>query len=39
LATVPRAGVKKDAAKTLLKLKDTQHIFLENAVGYPSGIK
>ena len=38
LANVPRAGSisdKKDALKTLLKLKDTQYIVIENAVGYP----
>lgn len=38
LANVPRAGSisdKKDALKTLLKLRDTQYIVIENAVGYP----
>jgi nitroreductase len=35
LATVPRYSINKDALKTLLKLKDTQYIVLENAVGYP----
>ena len=37
LANVPRTGSisNKDALKTLLKLKDTQYIVIENAVGYP----
>lgn len=39
LATVPRVGINKDAIKTLLKLKDTQYIAIENAVGYPAETK
>lgn len=41
LATVPRIGSisNKDALKTLLKLKDTQYIVIENAVGYPAETK
>jgi len=37
LATVPRISTisNKDALKTLLKLKDTQYIVIENGVGYP----
>jgi nitroreductase len=36
LTNVPRASINKDALKVLLKLKDTQYIVLENAVGYPT---
>jgi nitroreductase len=42
LATVPRIGSimnQKDALKTLLKLKDTQYVVIENPVGYPSAEK
>jgi nitroreductase len=41
LVTVPRIGSisNKDALKTLLKLKDTQYIVIENAVGYPAETK
>jgi nitroreductase len=42
LATVPRIGSisnQKDALKTLLKLKDTQYIVIENPVGNPSTVK
>jgi hypothetical protein len=42
LATVPRIGSinsKKDSLKTLLKLKDTQYIVIENPVGYPAESK
>lgn len=35
LATVPRYSINRDGIKTLLKLKDTQYIVMENAVGYP----
>jgi nitroreductase len=36
LANVPRYGINKDSLKTLLKLRDTQFIVMENAVGYPA---
>jgi hypothetical protein len=39
LATVPRYSINKDALKTLLKLKDTQYIVIENGVGYPAETK
>jgi len=37
LATVPRISTisNRDALKTLMKLKDTQYIVIENGVGYP----
>jgi hypothetical protein len=34
LKTRPRASMDKEKIKTLLKLKDTQHIFLNHPVGY-----
>jgi nitroreductase len=34
MGTRPIAGVNKEGLKTLLKLKDTQQIFLEQPVGY-----
>jgi hypothetical protein len=39
LATVPRASINRDLAKTMLNLKDTQVVFLENSVGYTSESK
>jgi hypothetical protein len=41
LANVPRTGSlnNKDPLKTLLKLKDSQYIVIENAVGYPAATK
>jgi nitroreductase len=39
LANIPRYGINKDTLKTLLKLKDTQFIVMENAVGYPAETK
>jgi hypothetical protein len=39
LATVPRTGINKEGLKTLLKVKDTQYIVIENAVGYPAETK
>jgi nitroreductase len=41
LATVPRTGSlnHKDDLKRLLKLKDSQYIVIENAVGYPPETK
>ncbi len=35
LATVPRASVVAEKIRTLLDLKDTQHIMLNHPVGYP----
>jgi nitroreductase len=35
LATRPRAAISKDRIKELLKLKETQHPFLNHPVGYP----
>jgi SagB-type dehydrogenase family enzyme len=35
LATVPRATMNHDALKTVLKLKDTQLLLINNPVGYP----
>jgi len=35
LATRPRASISKDRIKELLKLKETQHPFLNHPVGYP----
>jgi len=35
LATRPRAAISKDRIRTLLKLKETQHPFLNHPVGYP----
>jgi hypothetical protein len=35
LKTRPRAAMDKEKIKTLLKLKDTQHVFLNHPVGYP----
>ncbi|MBN2093381.1 nitroreductase family protein [candidate division KSB1 bacterium] len=34
LKTRPRASMYKEKIKTLLKLKDTQHIFLNHPIGY-----
>jgi nitroreductase len=34
LKTRPRASMDKEKIKTLLKLKDTQHVFLNHPVGY-----
>lgn len=34
LATRPRASMNKDKLKTLLKLKDSQYLFLNHPVGY-----
>jgi nitroreductase len=39
LGTRPRASVSKDNLRKLLKLKDTQHPFLEHPVGYLAGTK
>ncbi len=39
LGTRPRASISKDNLRKLLKLKDTQHPFLEHPVGYPAAIK
>lgn len=35
LATRPRASINKDLIRSLLKLKETQHPFLNHPVGYP----
>jgi len=35
MATRPRASISKDKVKSLLKLKDTQHPFLNHPIGYP----
>lgn len=35
LATRPRAAISQDRISTLLKLKETQHPFLNHPVGYP----
>lgn len=35
MATRPRASISKDKIKSLLKLKDTQHPFLNHPIGYP----
>jgi SagB-type dehydrogenase family enzyme len=36
LSTVPRASMDKDELARVLKLTDTQHIMLNNPVGYPA---
>lgn len=35
MATRPRASIDQDLVKSLLKLKDTQHAFLNHPIGYP----
>jgi nitroreductase len=35
MATRPRASIAQDRVKSLLKLKDTQHPFLNHPIGYP----
>ena len=35
LATRPRASINQDRIKEILKLKETQHPFLNHPVGYP----
>ena len=35
MATRPRASIAQDRVKELLKLKDTQHAFLNHPIGYP----
>ena len=39
LGTRPRASISKENLRKLLKLKDTQHPFLEHPVGYPAATK
>jgi SagB-type dehydrogenase family enzyme len=34
LGTRPRAAIEKDVIKNLLKLKNTQHVFLNHPIGY-----
>jgi len=35
LSTRPRAAINKDRIESFLKLKETQHPFLDHPVGYP----
>jgi len=35
MVTRPRASIAQDRVKELLKLKDTQHAFLNHPIGYP----
>jgi nitroreductase len=35
MVTRPRASINQDRVKSLLKLKDTQHPFLNHPIGYP----